>query len=732
MHSPSDGAPRKGRRGGRLSTGWKAAVGVMAFLAIQYAFSLYRLSASSGGMDSKFSDLAVTEYLGFLIAQNLKVLLAYLLLGILAWLLLLPAVSRLDRGRQAFLKVSGLTLLGAWMIHGYFLFRLVYSRPYFLGDATFGGWYQTVLELPPEAIRPAVNGFIFTWLPWIGVALAAAWWWRRGRTSKWVMGGLVTLGAVFAGIASWTPSSGPEVSEEDPMDRPPNIVVIGSDSLRGDKLGYMGYMPARSDGDAAGGVSPHIDQWAGGAYIFEQCRTPMGSTLESNITTMTSTYPHTHGIRQMFPPRETVEEMKAKTLPLADVLEERGYETIAIGDWCAGFFEVAPLGFDQIQVSSFDNFRIYMSQAVVMAHFVVPLYFDNPIGYRIFPEIQSFAQFVTPDVVTGRVEDILADRAASDAPFFLNVFYSCNHLPYRAAEPYCRMFADPDYEGPNETGVDFDIDEFIGGTDLEEKWKALPEKEAVQIRALYDGCTRQFDECFRRILAALDSNGLSGNTIVVLSADHGDDLYEPNVTLGHGLGFAGADHGFHLPLAMKIPGSSGGRFPQQVRTLDIAPTLATLAGAEIPSRWEGRNLVPWIDGESEPRDLPYFGETQFPFIQFHVPGIERPLLPPMDELTTIDPSFNHQFVMKAEYRDAMVRAKQRCLRTGKWKVVLTPTREGGRHYQLFDTSADPDCLEDLAGSRPEVLAPMRAAIDRWVDDREETSVEEIFPGGEPG
>ncbi len=713
-----------------MAVGAATALGIAAFLVTEYGISLYRLSASSGGMDSKFSELAVSQYLGFLIVQNLWVLAAYFLLGLAAWLLLFPLARRFARGRRPLAKVALAALLGAWLMHGYFMFRLVWSRPYFIGDAAFGGWYEYILDLPPAAARPWIDGFVFVALPWIGVALAAVWWWRRGLQAKLVVGTAALLALTAASVAAWKP--GGSIRPPDGAGRPPNIVIIGSDSLRGDKLGYMGYRPSRQVGAAEAGVSPNIDQWAENAVIFEQCRTPLGSTLESNISMMTSTYPHTHGIRQMFPPQEEVEAMEDRTVPLAEVLEEKGYDTLAIGDWCAGFFEVAPLGFDEINVSSFDNFRIYMSQAVMMAHFVVPLYFDNSLGYRLFPQIESFAQFVTPEVVTARVERLLADRAKEDKPFLLNVFYSCNHLPYRSAEPYCRMFADPEYEGPNETGVDFDIDEFIGGTDLEEKWKALPEKEAVQIRALYDGCTRQFDECFRRILAALERHGLAENTIIVLSADHGDDLYEPNVTLGHGLSFSGADHGFHIPLAISLPGGEGRRFDEQVRTLDLAPTLAELAGAETPDRWEGHNLVPWIEGTEEPRHLPYFGETQFPFIQFHVPGIERPHLPPMDELTGIDPSFNHQFVMKAEYRQPVIDAKQRCLRSGNWKLVMTPTREGGRHYQLFHTASDPNCLDDLAGTRPEVLDPMQRALDRWIDEKHETPVEEIFPAGEPG
>lgn len=709
------------------------AAGVAGFLAWQYGSALWRLANRSGGMDNKFSKLAREEHFSFLAGQNLQVLSAYLILGVAAALLVFPVVvwwtgrSR----RQGLVAVGARSFAVTALLHGYFMFRLVHSRPYFLGDAEFGAWYYRILELPPDAVRPVLNGVLFSFLPWVALGGAVLWWFFAMRPRGRVIS--LSLLAVFGVGAAVLPSSRPATEaglRGTEKGSPPNIIIIGSDSLRGDRLGYSGYRPARNDGAAAAGVSPHIDAWAAGAARFSRCHTPIASTLESAVTVMSSQYPHTHGIRQMYPDRGRVEDTEASIRTLAQVLRERGYDTAAIGDWCAGYYEMMPLGFEDVSVSSFDNFRIYMSQAVMMAHFVVPLYFDNDLGYRLFPQIGSFAQFVTPDVVTRRVEEKLAGQAGSGRPFFWHVFYSCNHLPYRSAEPYCRMFTDPAYKGAHQTGVDFDIDAFIGGTGLEDKWKALPEEEIRQIRALYDGCTRQFDECFGRILAALERHGLLGNTIVVMTADHGDDLYEPGVTLGHGLGFNGADHSFHIPLAIRAPGLAPAEISAQVRSIDIAPTLLDLAGVEIPAIWEGRSLAPWMKGEPA-ADLPFYGETGFPFIQFKVPGVERPALPPMDELTFIDPDYNHQFVLKPEWLEPLISAKQSCLRTRDWKIVCTPARDGGRHFGLFHTVTDPDCRRDLAAERPEVLAPMRAALGRWIDGGGETAVPAIFPDGEP-
>jgi arylsulfatase A-like enzyme len=717
---------------------WRMLRGTIAgtgfFLLFQYASALWRLNQSTGGMDNKFSQLAREEYLSFLIGQNLLVIPAYLVLWLFAVLLLLPVVTVWWR-KCPYRGWGAAALPGffmALMTHGYFMFRLVHKRPYFLGDAEFGHWYYGILKLPPVSWQPWINGALFWGLPIIALSAAVLWWGRRmSRRWRWIAIGLAffLIGGgmiVASGTASRTLKQPVMTSKQ-----PPNIIIIGSDSLRGDRLGYTGYTPERRDGAAAVGVSPQIDAWARSAVRFDKCYTPIASTLESAVSVMSASYPHTHGIRHMYPRREQVTATEARIRPIGSILAERGYDTAAIGDWCASYYEMMPLGFQDVSVSSFDSFRIYMSQAVIMAHFVVPLYFDNPLGYRMFPQISSFAQFVTPEVVTRRVEDKLAAQAATGRPFFWHIFYSCNHLPYASADPYYRMFTDPAYVGKNRTRVDFDINEFVSGTRLEDKMKVLPEAEIRQIRGLYDGCTRQFDDCFGRILEALKRHGLDGNTIIVVTADHGDDLYEPGVTLTHGLGFNGGDHCSHIPLAISMPGQSGRDISAQVRSIDIAPTLLRLVGAEPPSEWTGQSLAGWMSGEERPQDRAYYGETSFPFILFRVPGVERPAIPPMDELTAIDPDYNHQFILKKEWEEPVVMAKQRCLRTAHWKVVATPRKAGGRHYGLFHLTSDPDCRDDLAAARPEVLVPMRAALERWIDALIETRIPEIFPSGEP-
>jgi len=712
--------------------------GVVAMLLVLYAQALWNLTASAGAMENKFSKLARDEYFGYLVWQNVRVLAAYAILAVAGAVVVWPAVKWwLARSRRA-------TRLGAvwrgfalaWVVHGWFVLRLTETRPYFMGEGAYGSWIFWWFGAMPEPFRGWMAGALFGVLPWLVVAGLVFWYavraWRGGRPGRVA---LAAVSVVALACGTWWGLSRPSKDWKQPVaagSGAPNILILASDSLRGDRLGCSGYRPGRSDGPAAGGVSPRIDRLADQSFIFADCFTPVASTLESTTSLMSSQYPHTHGLRHMYPSRAELDAAAAEVRPMASVFRGEGYDTAAIGDWCAGIYQMMPMGFEDIEVSNFDNFRVYMTQAVFIQHLVVPLYFDNPLGYRMFPEIESFAEFVTPEVVTDRVIRRLDARARDGRPFFWHVFYSCTHLPYRSPEPYCTMFGDPDYRGPNRGSVSFDIDAFIGGTDLEDKWKALPESEVEQIRALYDGCTRMFDDNVGRVLDALRERGLDKNTIVLITGDHGDDLYEPGATIGHGLGFNGGDQTNHVPFVLHVPGMGARSFPEPVRTIDMAPTLADLAGVEKPSNWEGRSLAGWLDGEEKPVARPFYGETAFPFVQFKVKGIERLGLPPMDESVVVDKTMGYQFVLKPEIKQRLIDAKERCLRTVNWKLIRTPTSDGGRFYRLFHISEDPHCLRDVKDGHPEVLAAMRRALEAWIAERRETPIREIFPGGEPG
>src|SRR5690606_13441899 len=140
---------------------------------------------------------------------------------------------------------------------------------------------------------------------------------------------------------------------------------------------------------------------------------------------------------------------------------------------------------------------------------------------------------------------------------------------------------------------------------------AAPARDIAHINNVYDGCVRQFDDCVKAILEALEKNGLAENTIVIITADHGDDLYDPGTTLLHGQGFNGGLQASHVPMIVHVPGVPAKSVPETVRLIDVAPTLADMAGVEKPAAWEGLSFAGWITGKASPEWRPFYGETGF-------------------------------------------------------------------------------------------------------------------------
>ena len=165
---------------------------------------------------------------------------------------------------------------------------------------------------------------------WLGAGalllLAASWQLaEEGRA-----GDLIALWAAvlfMAGTVAWAAWQ-PEARPPNKMparrgDAPPNILMVGSDTLRADRLGAMGYRRA---------LTPHIDALAEQGALFANCYVPCARTAPSLISLLTGTWPHTHGIRDNFVPDN---ETRLKVDALPQLLKVRGYRTAAISDWCS-------------------------------------------------------------------------------------------------------------------------------------------------------------------------------------------------------------------------------------------------------------------------------------------------------------------------------------------------------------------------------------------------------------
>ena len=693
---------------------------------------IYLMLGGAGAMDNKFRDEALDKFWAYLIRVNLEVLKGYAIVAVMMGLVAWPAVKWMLRrnpqpGRwsilwRTFFVCGIITLL--------FALRLPYDRPHLMDGLGEGHFLLWLRDHIPSVVRDRIFPAFLDILPWAAGAGLAFFYlnavlrlcapqWPAGMRRTTAFAKLCVIAIICWGL----PSFNSNARHAPRTDKRPNVLIIATDSLRADHLSINGYHRL---------TSPNIDLLAKESVNFTKCFTPIASTVESLTSMNTSQYPHTHGLQHMFPNRGQVDHVMSSSPALARIMRDGGYDTMVMGDWCAGVYELLKLGYERIDATTFDNFKTYMSQAVYMAHPVMPLYFDNPLGYWLFPKLESSAFFVTPDVVTERVVDRLSKQAKSEKPFFWKVFYSCTHIPYTNPPEFAKKFTDPKYKGEHKNAFHFDVNKWITSIDMADKWRTTQKDDVEQIIGLYDGGVAKFDDCVRRVVEQLKATGQYENTIILITSDHGDDLFEPNCTFGHGISFNGGDQNNNIPCILRVPGlkDKPHTVSKIVRSLDFAPTLLDLCGLKPDPRMEGVSLRPYLERTTEDMGLAFFGETSYLFCRRYIPG-EKPLYtPPMVTTTFIDESFDCHFVLKDEFQPRVIQTKERCLRTEKWKFVFTP----GEDYpilRLYDLENDPQCLKNVALVYPEVFSEMERRLMAWMREKKESRIPEIFPKGEP-
>lgn len=491
-----------------------------------------------------------------------------------------------------------------------------------------------------------------------------------------------------------------------PPARRPNVLLIAADALRADRLDPR--------------VAPELVALGERGARFERAYVSVPRTFSSWVTLLTGRHAHHHGIRSMFP---TWEDRARDFDALPARLARAGYRTAVVSDWAGDIFGRIGLGFEHVDTPSFDLGWLVRQRALERETALLPL-LESPLGRRLFPVMREKSDAADPLRVEADAEralDLVAGRGADAAPFFLTVFFSTAHFPYAAPAPHYRAFTDPRYRGRFKYAAPVGLAEDV----------ALDAEDVAHVRALYDGGVRAVDEAVGRLLASLRARGLAQDTVVVVTADHGETLFEAGRGQGHGDHLFG-DEGTHVPLIVVDP-----RRPPAppvstiVRDVDLAPTLYAITGVTAPPDLDGASLVPALDGAPlEPRLA--FAETELWFTEV-VPGVPPELrlpYPGILQLIEIDGRHHAEIVLRDDVRDVTTVARHRMVRDARFKLLYAPTRQGARYF-LYDTERDPAETEDVAPAFPEEVARLRRALWSWMleDPRMEQRDGLLVPAG---
>ena len=286
----------------------------------------------------------------------------------------------------------------------------------------------------------------------------------------------------------------------------------------------------------------------------------------------------------------------------------------------------------------------------------------------------------------GRTAATAADRLRwlkrnEEKPFFLAVGFVRPHLPFSAPKMYWDRYDRaklpmPEYEKPPKNAPDF-----AGKKNGEiAAFKPIPRTDGTpyepdltrQLIHGYYASVSYMDAQLGKVLDALEETGLADNTIVVLWGDHGYHLGDHGVWTKH----TNYEQAVRIPIIIRTPDgrSAGQNAKQLVETVDIYPTLASLAGLPVPKT-------------SQPID-----------------GIDlSPVL--NDPSKTIRDYAYHAFNRGSRTGRAMRSERYRIV---EWLEPGKPIAQA--IYELYDFQNDPLETENVAASNPTALAQMKTLL----------------------
>jgi arylsulfatase A-like enzyme len=401
-----------------------------------------------------------------------------------------------------------------------------------------------------------------------------------------------------------------------------NVVIITIDTLRADHLSCYGYQRQ---------TSPRIDDFAGDGILFEEVVCQSSQTLPSHASIFLGTNPRTHKAISHESPVDT------ELTTLAEMLKAKGYRTGA-------FISSHALDSEYRLDQGFDTYWEVHKE----------------LSYRQRWEAKAHEE----DPTTGAALAWLRDEA--DSRFMLWIHWFQPHRPYTPPPRYLAEYAGA-YTGTASSEPEFIMEVWRDRIDL-------PEEDVQHLIDRYDGEVAFADAQVGKIIDELEERGLFENTIVIITADHGEILYDHEYYFGHDIALY--DECLLIPLIIYAPGLEAARLRVKslVQSLDIMPTVLDLLEMQKPEYLEGRSLLPLIGGSDEATAEYCFSET-FPFPE------------------------------KCPPRHAV--------RTADAKLIWKEAEFGTLTKEFYDLAADPGETVDLYDDQNPTAARLDSVLTAW-------------------
>jgi arylsulfatase A len=373
----------------------------------------------------------------------------------------------------------------------------------------------------------------------------------------------------------------------------PNIVYILADDL--------GYGDLSSYGQQKF-ATPNIDRLASEGMLFTQHYSGCTVSAPSRSSLMTGLHTgHTpiRGNKNWEP--EGNWPLPAESFTIAELLKSKGYTTGAFGKWGLGYIETE----GDPNSQGFDEFYGYNCQT--LAHNYYPDHLWHNHDKILLPENDSAKTgSYSPDLIHSAALNFIETNKSR--PFFLF---------YPTTIPHAELFAKEEYL--NKFRGKFTPEKSFIGTDEGPSYRKGPYGSQPEAHAAFAAMVTELDDYVGELLAKLSELGLEKNTIVIFSSDNGPhleagadpDFFDSNGDL-RGYKRDMYEGGIRTPMIVRWPEKvkAGVKNDHISAFWDILPTIAEIAGAEIPAGIDGISFLPALTGKKQK-------QHEFLYWEFH-------------------------------------------------------------------------------------------------------------------
>ena len=354
------------------------------------------------------------------------------------------------------------------------------------------------------------------------------------------------------------------------MSKKPNILFICTDQQRWDTIGK--YKPANLQ-------TPNLDRLLKSSVHLPNtyCQAPI--CIPSRACLLTGQYAFQTGIYH------NTGTLPADKTTWSRVLSNNGYETL-----CVGRAHGINQGFDQSIHIPFGDSFFEMSSSIngpdekwTYSHY----------DYKHLPHIYEgdFEEYMDVRCINTACH-ALRDLKDAHKPWAMYLGILAPHNPYIVPRKYADFYKADDFPMPKVFDEDFCKPSYTERQDR--YWKQFTEDDIRETRKMYYSMVTMVDELLGRVLKQLDKLGMTENTVIIFTSDHG----EMNGDHGRWAKINFYEESVKIPCLISCPGifNGGTESNAMVEGIDLMPTLLELAGVEIPATVSGTSLKGLLTG----------------------------------------------------------------------------------------------------------------------------------------